>query len=257
MKDLSLTKLDIFRAPIWSTIMKRYQDLSNDMLEEISANIESLHQGLVENEDFLVSSSSIEEYGFVLQQMVSVKQAHEMFSVARTDFIEAGHVRERAMASNVRWLVENTEGTGRFILWSHNFHVAESQMDLEIPGRPSARITPMGVHIADDPRVDYLPIGFSFYQGVGPWGLRESDPTSLDAALQRSGHKLFLIDLRDIMADSSAAQWARTEQVMRGQGGVSRLSPMGAFDALVFVETIDRTTPTTLARSKFEKITED
>jgi len=164
---------------------------------------------------------------------------------------DRGKVRDRAMAENVAWLMEQRPGA-KIILWAHNNHVKKK------PGL-------QGGYLADRYGSAYRSLGFAFHEGwfnavsggpasgavagsLGPRDAAESYPGSFEYVLHRSGIPRFVLDLRAPAAESNA--WLRKPLDWRGNIGAialdgfepnSRLT--SEFDALVF---FDRTTPTHL-----------
>jgi erythromycin esterase len=153
-------------------------------------------------------------------------------------------VRDRAMADNVRWILEREGPNARMVVWAHNGHVAT---------HPNW----MGDHLRQKLGRQMVVFGFAFNQGgfqavrrrrgltrfqVGP--AREG---SLDAALAAAGLSLAMIDLRQLPAKGPVAEWFRAPHASRNIGaifddtipdsGYSEQVVTRLYDALLFVNT--------------------
>ena len=112
----------------------------------------------------------------------------------------------------------------------------------------------MGRFLAEAYGDDYLPIGFSFAEGVfaawGRYGPRPMTAESLipgcyESALQIADQPRFILDLRDIEAGTSASEWMYTERNFRTIGPVYGLIDLGwdfptilpeAFDVIIHID---------------------
>ncbi len=150
----------------------------------------------------------------------------------------AYNVRDRSMAENVAWILEQDPGA-KIVLWAHNGHV----------WRMSGA---MGEHLAEKFGDDYLPVGFATHEGryfaVGEGGLGDhelvaSPPESVEAVLAASGAPRLVLDLRASEAGSAASGWLREERPFRSIGALAQerqffpLALADAFDVLVWVRT--------------------
>jgi erythromycin esterase len=198
--------------------------------------------------DFVAKTSAGEwavarQHAQVLAQTISVKNARDMGGY--------GNVRDRAMADNVRWILEH-EGPGtKMVLWAHNGHVSTGA---------NPPYEPMGYHLRKMFGADMVVFGFAFNQGsfqamqipLGTGGLRRftvkpAPEGSLDATLAVSGLKLAAIDLHAIPKEGWVATWFDQPHVTRNLGavyieqneayGFGPLKVTEPYDALLFVET--------------------
>lgn len=125
-------------------------------------------------------------------------------------------VRDRAMADNVRQLVDSGH---RVIVWVHNGHVANA------PGS-------FGGFLRKRYGKDYVPVGLTTFSGtysglepgtnlVGEYKLYPSPEQSLEAYLQKTGHVTAYVDLRTTKG-RAVPQWLGTPLPCRPDIGFFR-----------------------------------
>jgi len=129
-----------------------------------------------------------------------------------------GSIRDRSMAANARALLDLEGPEGKIVLWAHNAHVGR-KADWQ-----------MGYHLHRLVEPAPVVFGFAFGNGsfqardmTGNWVLRDfvapAPPAgSLDGTLGRAGSPLFVLDLRRIPVDGSAAAWWRPQHLTRSAG---------------------------------------
>ena len=185
------------------------------------------------------------------------------------DMLASSRARDRAMADNVRWVLEH-EGPGtKMVIWAHNGHVATST---------SADQEWMGYHLRKMYGSYMVIFGFAFNQGgfqavEMPFGtgrlrafqVKPAPEGSLDAMLAASGLAVAAIDLRALPKDGPVATWFDQPHATRSLGaGYSEQSVNGFFsdsrvpllyDALLFVEKTTSARPNaTGERPKAQKL---
>ena len=157
-----------------------------------------------------------QQHARVLAQALAIKNHKEMQAVSRE--------RDRAMADNIRWILEH-EGPGtRMAVWAHNGHVATLS---------SGGFEWMGHHLRKMYGPEMVVFGFAFNQGsfqavelpVGtgklrPFRVKAAPEGSLDAMLAASGLSTAAIDLRGS---------PRTDQSRRGSTSPARPEVSGPF----------------------------
>jgi erythromycin esterase len=166
--------------------------------------------------------------------------------------LELSNARDRAMAENVKWLVEEAFPNEKIVLWAHNFHAATFT-----PG-----FVPMGRHLRQTFGEQMRVFGFVFDRGevrVLPLKDGEPDPggstvikvpaatDSAEALLRATGLRRFILDLRVLPASSPLGAWMAGPQRLRMidvSSAFDYLTPLPkAFDALVFIEESTATVP--------------
>ncbi len=185
------------------------------------------------------------------QSLAIIRQAAEM----RAGGAGGMAVRDRAMADNIKWLLDQEPRGTKMVVWAHNYHVSRGEQG-----------PPMGANLAKAFGDDYVAFGFAFDQGSfqsmgyrsgAPPGLGEhtlgpSPPGSIGEAFSRAGLPLFALDLRRVAA-AAAARWLAGARPMRQTGAVyfdeERMTAMVVlpriFDAVFFVAKTTRARPVT------------
>jgi len=164
--------------------------------------------------------------------------------------------RDRAMAENVKWILETEGPAAKIVLWSHNGHASTEAMSFAPEGK-------MGVHLRRAYGAQMVVVGFAFNRGrfqaisqkMG--GLRqhtvEAAPLgSFDNALSRAGAPIFALDLRS--AEGEARAWLDSPLRHRSVGAVYEpdhadsylavMHPRRSFDAVLFVDDTTAAKPT-------------
>ena len=169
---------------------------------------------------------------------------------------KAGELRDTAMASNVIWLFANMFPNERAVVWAHNGHITRTEFEMpDVVDRPVAN---MGKHL--DTRFEDHLVSIALVFGSGEYpGKQNRDPQIfdrngpryLDGALDRTGIRRFVLDLRLAPANGLVAGWMDQQARLRAQDGDMVLFPRGAYDAVLFV---DRVTPTSRNSNSIERM---
>jgi erythromycin esterase len=180
------------------------------------------------------------------QNLAIVKQAE----VKVGDQSERGKsFRDRAMAENVKWILDQEPPGTRMMLWAHNGHVTKAAR-LYSPDS-----LPMGEHLLGFFGDRLVSCGFVFGQGsfravdMAAGGIQEfrvgpPPQGSVDATLGGIGLAQFIIDLRGGPAWFAEPRFSR--QIGAGYAQATpgvwmrRMRAAREFDLLIYV---DRTTP--------------
>lgn len=142
-------------------------------------------------------------------------------------------VRDRAMADNVRQLVDSGH---RVIVWVHNGHVANA------PGS-------FGGFLRKRYGKDYVPVGLTTFSGtysglepgtnlVGEYKLYPSPEQSLEAYLQKTGHVTAYVDLRTTKG-RAVPQWLGTPLPCRPDIGFFRQPEAQSSDVCTYKSKFD------------------
>jgi erythromycin esterase len=211
-----------------------------------------VYQLLSANRDAYRSASSDEVYANALQSARVVQQWEEM--AAQTSSVEIGRVRDRSMAENAGWLLQQGGPSARMMVWAHNLHVV-NQTDR------------MGAALRSAFGEDYVNLGFVFGTGafnaveqngstfgyLKAWSTGVVPDGSIESIFMATGRPLLLFDTRRIAAGGSAAALLGGPLLMRSIGATfspawesyyfqSQVFPAD-FQLLLFVRS---TTPSTL-----------
>lgn len=153
-------------------------------------------------------------------------------------------VRDRGMAENVAWILQQDGPEARIAVWAHNAHV-------------QAHRTAMGNVLKGMFGDGVVTVGFTFNQGgfmaMTP-GDRPAEPRlgeirvgpapagTLDAALAATGHRVAAVPLNRTPAAGPVAEWFRSNPPRQEHGAEATgasyvpLPSASAFDLLLFVE---------------------
>jgi erythromycin esterase len=234
-----------------------YRTLSEARVAALHCTVEDLAGRLLAEKRTYVARSTAQEWRLACQHARILRQAGEQ-GRAGDDNKTRYMIRDRAMAENVEWILDNEGPRCKMVVWAHNGHVARDPR-----GVFDGTVESMGMHLARrfDPEV--VVIGFAFgegsFQAVVKEGgrrgiLREvavgsAPDETLDAVLARTGIPVFLVDLRRM--DDDAAPWFRETQVTREIGAFfegteamcQTIVPMARYDALAFIGKTTRARP--------------
>jgi erythromycin esterase len=230
---------------------KQYEIASTGVKRRTAGSLAILLRRFDERKQEYVRRSSEQDWTMARQNLVIVKQAE----VKLGNQGEPGRTfRDRAMAENVKWILDQEPPGTKMMLWAHNGHVAVAAP----PDAPDH--IPMGGHLREFFGDRLVSCGFIFQQGsfravdmttndVSAFTAGPSPRGSLDATLAALGAPLFAIDLRRL-PKGRAADWFAEPHVSRQIGGgyseaapgvwMHRIRAARDFDLLIFV---NNTTP--------------
>ncbi len=234
--------------------MNFYPKRGADYRRWVANGLDKLLLRLIENKPLFVSRSSEADWSLTAHHARLVWQAERCRREPPTK-----SPRDRFMAENIRWLLDQGGKDARMMVWAHNGHIC---LDPETyPYRP------MGADLKAAYGPAYLALGFAFKQGsfrAKPWSrIREvwsrgSEPfvvgpapaESVDGILGEAGMPLFVLDLRLLPPGGPTRSWWDDSHLTRSfgavyadrkeGGGFVRLIPRNQYDGWIFIET---TTP--------------
>jgi erythromycin esterase len=245
------------KADSWLQLAARYSSMGRTRLQDFSEYASGVLSRFEEKRSDYIALSSEAEYAWALREAACVKKASDFFILGTTASPEeVGNIRTTAMVDNLMWVVNEAAKGERVIVWAHNIHVSRDYVEVNVPGAPKLpSMYPMGQFLKASLGGKMVSVGFSFNRGAYPDSAVPPAPKSyIDGALAGVGKPLFVIDLRTAPADGPVRTWLNTRNAMRGLGGVTRLVPAQAYDAIIFVDEITPTLPTAAARARFEKL---
>ncbi|MGD0049020.1 MAG: erythromycin esterase family protein [Bryobacteraceae bacterium] len=224
-----------------------YENASAEVKRRTAASPAAMLGRFDERKREYIRRSSQDEFAMARQNMAIVKQAEVKIGNQN----ELGRAsRDRAMAENVKWILDQEPPGTKMMLWAHNGHVAA-----EGETHP-----PMGAHLREIFGERAVLCGFVFEEG----GFRAVDMAtnattnfsvgpaprgSLDATLAATGLPLFAVDLRHLPEGKVAAWFDAPHRSRQIGAGYSAQTPgvwlhqvraARAFDLLIFV---GKTTP--------------
>ncbi len=175
--------------------------------------LQAAYDWLSQHQADYTAKSSPEEFGQALHSARIVIQYGD-YSSRKDNF----STRDRYMAENVTWLVDQAGPDAKIVLWAHNYHVGMS-------GEESPQT--MGDYLRKQYGNQMMVFGFLFYQGSFNAYGRNSLQTfqvdlppmdSYESYFHGAGLPRFFLDLRFIKASSPAADWLLTPHPFRSIG---------------------------------------
>jgi erythromycin esterase len=226
-----------------------YGNLPPDVKTECRATLQQIHDGLAANRASYEAASSPRDFTQAHFAARVVLQAEELAST-RGDF----EPRDRYMAENLAWLLEQQGPNARAVVWAHNGHVGTvPYVGHEYPS--------MGMRLRERFGSSLRVIGFEFYSGsfnatagrLSVNTVSAATPGGYGEGFHSLGIPLFFLDLRGITRSSSATDWlvgprriwdiGHRFSPANPQQTTAEISLPSMFDAVIFV---DRITPTHL-----------
>lgn len=230
---------------------KEYEAGAPEVKRRTADTLAAVLRRFDERKQEYVRRSSQQDWTMARQNMVIVKQAE----VKLGNQGELGRAfRDRAMAENVKWILDQEPPGTKMMLWAHNGHVAAAAS----PDAPNH--LPMGGHLREFFGDRLVSCGFIFQQGsfravdmttnkVSAFTVGPPPRGSLDATVAALSIPLLAIDLRRL-PEGKAADWFGALHISRQIGGgyseatpgvwMHRIPAARDFDLLMFV---DKTTP--------------
>lgn len=195
-----------------------------------------------------IKRSSADEWNIARQHAQVLAQSIETFS---GDLAAGSIIRDRAMAENVRWILNHEGPSAKIVLWAHNYHVSAANTDKPVT---------MGEHLRTTFGQQMVVFGFAFNQGgfqaiempfPSATGLRSfvvgpAREDSFDAMFASTGLHMAVIDLRKTANAGDVGGWLNEPRATRSFGAAySEQAGPGFFgnsvmpklyDALFFIE---------------------
>jgi erythromycin esterase len=220
--------------------------LPQTALAELDDTIPKIAKAMAKNRSDLIAHSSVEEYRWALHNIEVARQLAKCFHVTTPKSFQdirystpVVNCRDRAMADNVGWVVENEGSKGRVLVFAHDGHIMNGQEDGPRMARVRDKPFMMGFHMRRAFGKRLLIIAMS--SATTSTGLPKPHPAEdgIDDALARVGLPRMFLDLRMARQDPAAFAWLSRPHLLFGETN-ALITPSTAVDAFVFV---DRLTP--------------
>lgn len=226
---------------------------------QLREGLQQAYAALRDGRAAYVAASSASEYDRALHSARLVTQAEAYFSHGDNS-VAGWRVRDRAMADNAAWLLEQGGSGAKMILWAHNGHIGYLPYEWD-------QVPSMGGHLREWYGGELVAIGLTGYAGefnthsptrraIAAQRLPPPPPDSYEAAFRQTDLPRLLLDLRDLPARSRAAGWLWGPRRLRDIGaGYDEDRPEAyyawlplpeQFDALIYLQD---TTPSARLRS--------
>ncbi|MEE9403198.1 MAG: erythromycin esterase family protein [Desulfobacteria bacterium] len=251
--------LEVFSDVFLAETVKRYAGLSAEQKFALQNNLSELVSHLKTRRDEYIDHSSEYEFEWALRQALVAQQANDNYRAwVDVGWKEAMLIRDKAMADNIRWIMDYEAPDKRIIVWAHNGHVARGEVATNIPNRPrTGPMAMMGAHLSETFGDRMVVFSFSYNTGVfrdttmGP-----ADANTVDGMLAQCGLPMFLLDIRRAR-NTPASQWLTEKRKMRAEGGYVESAPGRTCDVLVFFDKVTSTVRNPLAEKRFEALPPD
>ncbi|MFQ5601053.1 MAG: erythromycin esterase family protein [Candidatus Krumholzibacteriia bacterium] len=193
--------------------------------------------------DSLVDTHAVDPSAVLIARQTAWSMIQYIEEIESMDnFHESIFVRDRGMAENVRFLVEELHAGKKIILWAHNFHIRHQHKDVLFSeyGRET-----MGTWIAEDYRPSLYTVGLYMYRGRAAqndgqvYDIQPASPGSIEAIFYRVRKMYVFVDmLRQIRVEGNAWMFERTLAKTWGWNDL-RMVPRDQYDAIVFIDTVN------------------
>jgi erythromycin esterase len=214
-----------------------YTRAPEEVHRRVADGIAALLRRFDEAKTEYVGRTSAAEWDFARHCLEVVQQGEYKARVTDTEGLEP---RDRAMAANMKWIVDRAPAGTKFFLWAHNGHVADDSpqhvnMGSLLRREYGSAMTICGFVFGEGSfRAMEAGGGRTFTVGPPPRG-------SLDATLAGVGLPLFAVDLR-----GASPGWFAAPHRSRQIGGAyseetapiywHEMRASKAFDVLIYVE---------------------
>jgi erythromycin esterase len=232
--------------------------LSKTESDGLSAAIEDLLALLERERPAFIAASSENDYQWAHRNAVTSRQAHRQYRVLPTSPPPGGGIppsvwrplsqRNAAMADNVRWVMDREGSSARMLLAAHYGHIKNAPTEGGIWSAFERPATVMGQHLRSALGSDLVILGISSSKNGEGLPPASAEPNSLDATLARVGPTPFFLDLRPARSNQIVSAWLAERRPMRANSSFMLLSPIAAFDALVYIDTLTPAGRSTLLR---------
>jgi len=172
--------------------------------------LQAVYDWLSQHQADYTAASSPEEFSQALQNARIVIQYGD-YASNNNNY----NIRDRYMAENVTWVLDQAGSDAKIVLWAHNFHVGMSGEEIS---------QTMGDYLRKQYGNQMVVFGFLFYQGSFNAYWRSSlqtfqvDPppsNSYESFFHEAGLPRFYLDLRTLKTDSPVADWFLAPHLFR------------------------------------------
>lgn len=153
-------------------------------------------------------------------------------------------IRDRGMADNVDFVLDELHPDSKVMVWAHNFHIQHRGFGSD-ESRPDSARGPrtMGTWVAERHRPELYTIGLFMYRGSGAMNNRvvyqitPPAPGSLEAILHRAPWRYAFVDLARASAGPGTAWMSRPISARQWGTTPETIVPREEYDGILFVDT--------------------
>ena len=157
-------------------------------------------------------------------------------------------MRDRGMAENLSWILEQGGPDARVVVWAHNIHLADFVSDEDTDPVPVA-----GYNLRRKYGDDVVIFSFHFDRGaftaldstdpslgLSPFDVGPAPGATVEARFVDAGLEYAMVDLRNLPQDGPVTDWFAGPRPTRfSWGGYDRTAPEDHIDTYVFPEAFD------------------
>jgi len=206
------------------------------------AGVQHVYDNLAAMHNRYTAASTPDAYARALQNAHITVQGAEYVAA---DLAKQNDVRDRYMAENVTWLLDQAGPNAKIILWAHNQHIGTTPYDT---------VKSMGMWLRERHGDAIRVIGQTFYVGacnavegiVTAVVVPPPLPDSYEAAFHGTRYPRVIVDLRAVHAGTTATDWLEGPHPSRAIGaGYDEAAPekffnetrlAEKFDALIYIQ---------------------
>jgi erythromycin esterase len=152
----------------------------------------------------------------------------------------AGEIRDRGMADNLDFLLNELYRGKKIIVWAHNAHIRH----LETPDTVARSSRNMGSWVAERHRSELYTIGLYMYRGSGadndktPYPIAQSRSGSFESILHQAPWRYSFVDFSRAKRDRGSEWIWRAVNALEWGRGLERLVPRSEYDGVLFIDTV-------------------
>lgn len=250
-------RLDLFEDQFWPLTLERYQNLSDEERDSLRGHYDLLVDHFKNNRKAYIEKLPEVAYEWANRQALCAHAGNGLF--ASRSLLDGGHIRDRAMADNLLWIMNTKEPDARVVFWAHNAHVSRTAFTM--PERFDADMIDTVHHLDEAMGEDLVTLAASFNGGVfaedgihPPMNLGPAGEEFIDCHLARTGIPMFVLDLRKAPEEGPVTEWLDRPWRLQSQDVYMRLEPAKAYDAVYFIDEITRAQKSPLAKEKYQSM---
>lgn len=218
------------------------------------------------NKDEYIEKSSKEQYELYKENLNIICEFYDTFAIKRSDY-ERENKRDKYMAENIKWILDNEAPDSKMMVWAHNVHVSKGVENTNnlTPDYQEGNVKRMGSNLYDICKDEMYVIGFEFGKGSFRANFRNKKNGQMvngkcTLGTVKSGSaadifskvdSLFFIDFKTCEEDKDAKNILSTPQSYHEIGAVfsdenncykSEILDV-RYDGLIFVDTTNSAEP--------------
>lgn len=227
----------------------RYEGLSDMDRDRLTVLLTDLELLFDDRRIDYIGGTSDKEYSFARQHVALVKQFDDLIrhfpateEKGPLHPFADGRMRDRYMAENVGWVLDQLGPRSRVVVAAHNGHLQREPLRANVEGKEIVAVpNTLGQYLNSTWGDSFRPIALTHRTGqvLGPSPVTLEDPneSSIDAVVSSSGIDPLLVDLRKWPVEDAVGQALDKATTMRLNNMYVHIDPRRAFDAILHIDT--------------------